>query len=420
MTEDVGQELDLASLIRDGDCIGWSAGPVEPAQLLRTLNKQLDRVPRASTLLNLSLESSIDARRLAARMHVKALGGAVTNRRFQDIGALDVLPISYSVLPDLVASGRLPIDVILLQLAMDGSSFNLSLMVDHLADAVAGARIVVAEINLLLPVTYGDTRVEPASIKKVISVSQKPIEVAARPARAIEREIASHVSRLIADGATLQIGLGSLPDAILESLIDKKDLGVHSGTIGDRVVDLVEAGVITNRRKPFDTGRCVAGTLLGSRRLYSWAHRNPVLAMRSPRYTHDILVHAAIPCLIGINTALEVDLTGQMNAETAKGRHVGMVGGHGDFMRGCLRSRGGRGIIAMEATARKGTVSRIVPRLSDGIVTTARCDADTVVTEYGIAELRGRTVSERARQLIAIAHPDFRRSLSEAASAGLM
>jgi acyl-CoA hydrolase len=207
---------------------------------------------------------------------------------------------------------------------------------------------------------------------------------------------------------------------VLEGLRDKRDLGVHSGTIGDRVADLVDAGVITNRKKPIDAGRCVAGALLGSLRLYRWAHRNPLLSLRSPRYTHDILVHAAIPHLIGINTALEVDLTGQMNAEIAEGRHLGMVGGHGDFMRGCLKSRGGRGIIAMEATARNGRLSRIVPRLSAGIVTTARSDADIVVTEYGIAELRGRSVSERARQLIAIAHPDFRRSLAEAASAGLI
>jgi len=414
------EEIDIAVLMKAGYRIAWSAGPVEPAQLLRTLDKQLDRVPRASTLLNLSLESTIDAKRLASRMQVVALGGAGTNRRFQDIGALDVLPVSYSALPDLVASGRLRIDVVLLQLAADVDAFNLSLMVDHLADAVAGAQTVVAEINDLLPVTYGDTRVESAQVDHVITVSRRPFEVVARPALAIEKEIAAHVSRLIGDGATLQIGLGSLPDAILESLTDKKDLGVHSGTIGDRVADLVDAGVITNRKKPIDTGQCVAGTLLGSQRLYRWAHRNSFLAMRSPRYTHDILVHAAIPRLVGINTAIEVDLTGQMNAEIAQGRHVGMVGGHGDFMRGCLRSQGGRGIIAMEATARNGAVSRIVPRLSGGIVTTPRSDADIIVTEYGIAELRGCTVSERARQLVAIAHPSFRRSLSEAVSAGLM
>ena len=394
--------------------VWWTDGASQSAGYAR---RQLDRVPRFSVLLNISLEQSIDAARLASRMQIVALGGAVTNRRFQNIGALDALPINYSMLPDLVASGRLAIDVVLLQLSADGHAFNFSLMVDHLADAVPRARTVVAEINDLLSVACGDTRIEATDVDHLISVSRKPFEVAPRPTLAIEKEIASHVSRLIGDGATLQVGLGFLPDAVLESLTGKKALGVHSGTIGDRVADLVDAGVITNLRKPIDTGKCIAGTLLGSRRLYRWAHRNTSLEMRSPRYTHDILVHATIPHLIGINTALEVDLTGQINAEVAENRHVG---GHGDFMRGCLKSPGGRGIIAMEATARNGAVSRIVPRVSGGIVTTARSDADIVVTEYGIAELRARSVSERARQLIAIAHPDFRHSLSRATDAGLV
>jgi acetyl-CoA hydrolase len=412
--------IDLAALIRPDDRLAWSGGPMEPAELLGAFDRQLDRVPRASVLLNLSLAQSVDAARLAARMHIVALGGAVTNRRFQDIGALDVLPVNYSMLPHLVASGGLAIDVVLLQLAADGEAFNLSLMVDHLADAVPRARTVVAEVNDRLPVTGGDTRIEAADVDHLICVSRRPLEVAPQPTGATEKAIAAHVSRLIGDGATLQVGLGSLPDAVLESLTGKKDLGLHSGSIGDRVAHLVDGGVITNRRKPIDTGKCVAGTLLGSERLYRWAHRNACLEMRSPRYTHDVLVHAAIPRLIGINTALEVDLTGQMNAEVAENRHVGMVGGHSDFMRGCLRSPGGRGIIVMQATARNGTVSRIVSRLSGGIVTTARSDADIVVTEYGLAELRGRSVSERARELIAIAHPDFRKPLSKAADAGLL
>jgi acetyl-CoA hydrolase len=388
---------------------------VEPAHLLGVLDRQLDRVPRVSVLLNVSLLTAMDAARLASRATVTAFGGAVTNRRFQEIGALDVLPINYSAMPDLVTSGRFPIDVVLLQLAADDGAFNLSLMVDHVADAVPRARVVVAEINDLLPVTFGEARIEAADVDHVVHVSRAPFEVPTRASRPIEHDIAAHVCRLIGDGATLQIGLGSLPDAVLETLVTKRDLGLHSGTLGDRVVDLVEAGAITNRKKPVDTGKCVTATLLGSQRVYRWAHRNSLLEMRSPRYTHDILVHATLPALTGINTALEVDLTGQMNAEIAGGRNVGMVGGHGDFMRGCLKSPGGRGIIVMEATARNGTVSRIVPTLSRGIVTTARSDADIVVTEYGIAELRGQSVSERARQLIAIAHPDFRRTLSEAA-----
>ena len=279
---------------------------------------------------------------------------------------------------------------------------------------------MIAEVNDRLPVTGGDARIDAGHIDYQVRVSQPPFELTSRPPRGIEKEIAAHVARLIGDGATLEVGLGSLPDAVLAGLVGKRDLGLHSGTLGDRVVDLIDAGAMTNRRKPIDTGKCVAGTLLGSQRVYRWAHRNPLLEMRSPRYTHDILVHATIPQFTGINAALEVDLTGQMNAETAGKHHVGMIGGHSDFMRGCLKSPGGRGIIVMEATARSGTVSRIVPRLSAGIVTTSRSDADIVVTEYGIAELRGRSVSERARQLIAVAHPDFRPALSQAAASGLM
>jgi acyl-CoA hydrolase len=413
-------QLDLATLIQPGDRIAWSSATVEPAALLALLDQQLDRIARGSVLLNLSLANSIDAARLAARMQIAALGGAGTNRRFQEIGALDVLPANYSMMPDLVTQGRLGIDVVLVQLAADGSAYNLSLMVDHLADAIPRARTVIAEVNDELPITFGETSVPVDDIDHRISVSRPPIEVPARPANDTEKAIGAHIGRLIGDGATLQVGLGALPDAVLECVAGKRELGIHSGTIGDRVAELADRGVITNSRKPIDTGKCVTAGLIGSRRLYRWAHRNRGLELRSPRYTHDNLVHRQIPNLIGINTALEVDLTGQINAEVAAGHHIGMVGGHGDFLRGCLRSPGGLGIVAMQSTARGGAISRIVRGLSGGVVTTARSDADIVVTEYGIAELRGRSVSERARQLIAIAHPDFRRALHDAAATGLM
>jgi acyl-CoA hydrolase len=190
----MAEEIDLAGLIRTGDRVAWSAGPVELAQLLRTLDNQLDRVPRFSILLNLSLENSIDAKRLAARSHVVALCGAGTNRRSR-YWCTRCATEQLFRLPDLVASGQLSIEVVLLQLAADGDTFNFSLMVNHLADAVFGAQTIVAEINNLLPVTYGDTRVEPEHVDHVISVLRKPFEVIARPALAIEKEIASHVSR---------------------------------------------------------------------------------------------------------------------------------------------------------------------------------------------------------------------------------
>jgi acyl-CoA hydrolase len=407
----MSEALDFKRIVREGDTVAWAGGTAEPSHSLAQLNAQIDDVPRATVLLNLSLSETIEAARLAKRMHVKALGGAGTNRRFQDAGALDVLPAHYSALPGLVARGIIKIDVAMVQLAGEEGDLRLTPALDHVRDAVPRARVVIGELNDQAPLLTGDTAVARADVDYLQRVSYPIIEVHAAPASAAERAIGEHVARMIPDGATLQVGLGTLPDAVLEALAGKKDLGLHSGTIADGVAKLVDAGVITNRLKPVDTGLTVTAGLIGTKRLYAWAHKNAALSVRSPSYTHDYLVTSQIPKLFGINTALEVDLTGQMNAEVAGARHIGLVGGHADFMRGCMRSEGGRGIVAMLATARGGSLSRIVPKLAAGIVTTSRSDADVVVTEYGVADLRGRSVSERAAALIAIAHPDFRDKL---------
>ena len=408
--------IDFTRLLKSGDSIAWSGGTAEPATLVAALSAQLEHLPPGiSTLIGLGLSPALDATHAAGHLRIRALGGAGANRRFQPLGLLDVFPSHYSALPDLVARGDLPIDVALVQLAPGDSGPLLTGMIDHVADALPRARTVIAEVNDQAPSVLGDTAVDANDIDRVISVSYPLLEQASPPPGPVERAIGEHVARLIPDRATLQVGLGIVPDAVLECLASKRDLGLHSGTIGDGVVGLVEAGVITNRAKPVDTGLSISAGVIGTRRLYAWAHRNPALRLRSPRYTHDYLVLAQIPNLIGINTAIEVDLTGQMNAEVAGSEHVGLIGGHADFMRGCLRSPGGCGIVALQSTARKGKVSRIVAKLAGGIVTTSRADADVVVTEYGIAELRGRSVSERASALIAIAHPSFREELNRAA-----
>ena len=413
--------LDLAGLLKAGDRIAWSGIAIEPLKLLEMFENQLDRVPSdVSALLNISLTDAIDAQKLTRALKVIAIGGSGTNRRFQAAGGLNVLPANYSMMPELVRSGAIKLDCLFLQVAAAGNGFNLSLAVDHLADAIGNAREVVAEVNDQLPVTYGDTSVAASDIDRVIHVSRPALEIASRPALDREKAIGRYVSQLIQDGDTLEVRLGSLPDAVLECLSEKRDLGMHSGTIGDRVAELVGAGIITNAQKPIDAGKCVTATLIGSQKLYRWAHENDRLEVRSPRYTHDIAVHAQIPNLVGVNSALEVDLTGQVNSETVGRRHVGVIGGQSDFMRGALRSPGGRNIIVMEATARQGTISRISAKLSDGVVTATRANADFVVTEYGIAELRGRTLEERAKALIEIAHPDFRTSLRATISEGLV
>jgi acyl-CoA hydrolase len=415
MTKTAAAAIDIASQIREGDTIAWSSAAAEPTALLKLLDAQMDHVPACRAFIGLSVSTTLDAARMVGRMRAVTLGGAGTNQRFAAAGNMDVLPVHYSALPRLVVDGHLKFDVVLVQLATDGAAHRLSLMTDYLTSALPRARVVIAEVNDQAPCVLGDTAVSAADIDHVVHVSHPPVEIPATMPGDAARAIGAHVARLIGDGATLQVGLGALPDACLMALSGKRDLGLHSGVIGDRAADLVEAGNITNRRKPLDTGLSVTAGLLGTQRLYRWAHRHPTLRMRNAVYTHDTANHAQLPNLIGINSALEVDLTGQMNAEVAGGRSIGMIGGHGDFMRGCQRSPGGRAILALEATARGGKVSRIVPRLPDGIVTSSRSDADVVVSEYGIAELRGRTVSERARALIAIAHPDFRKDLQAAA-----
>lgn len=424
MTADLATRIEIASHIREGDTVAWSSGAAEPTELLRALNAQMDRVPSCRAFIGLSVSTTLDAARMAGRVRAMTLGGAGTNQRFaaavnMPTTNMDVLPTHYSALPRLVSDGHLKLDVVLVQLAIDGAKHLLTLMTDYLTPALPRARVVIAEVNDQAPSVLGDTDISATDIDHLIRVSHPPVEIPATMPGDAARAIGTHVARLIGDGAILQVGLGALPDACLMALTGRRDLGLHSGVIGDRAADLVDAGVINNRRKPLDTGLSVTAGLLGTQRLYRWAHHHPTLRMRNSVYTHDTATHAQLPNLTGINSALEVDLTGQMNAEVAGRRSIGMIGGHGDFMRGCQRSPGGRAILALEATARGGKISRIVPRLADGIVTSSRSDADVVVTEYGIAELRGRTVSERAKALIAIAHPDFRKSL-EAAADGLV
>ena len=214
----------------------------------------------------------------------------------------------------------------------------------------------------------------------------------------------------------IQTGVGGVPDAILRLLGDRRDLGVHSGMLGDGLVDLVEAGVVTNARKEIDRGVSVACALIGTRRLYDFVDRNPAIRMAPASYTHDTAVMARLSRLVTINSAIEVDLTGQVNAEASGSAYLGGTGGQVDFVRGGARSPGGHALIALAATAKGGAVSKIVPTLS-GAVTTARSEVDVIVTEFGAAQLKGRSMADRARALAAIAHPDFREDLEREAHA---
>lgn len=409
------EALDFASLIREGETVGWAEATAEPVYLTRLLDAQAGNCPPFRVFFALTFGT--DLRPDHPNVTVTAFGGGGAGRRFFAGNAANVIPANISNLAQLVASGQIRIDVVLLQVTGPDAAgrYNAGLGIEHLRQAMAGARLVIAQLNDALPWTEGDTLIEPGLIDILVPARHPPLELPVRTIGPAERAIADHIARLVPDRATIELGIGGIPEAVTRALGGKKGLGIHSGAIGDGVADLIEAGIVDNRHKEIDEGVTVALMLMGTRRLYDFAHRNRKLLLRAAGYTHDALVLGNFRRFVAINAALEIDLTGQVNAETGSGRHIGLVGGQMDFVRAANRAPEGRSIIALQAISRDRLQSRIVARLADGIVTTPRAEADCVVTEYGIAELKGRTLAERARALIAIAAPEFRDPLTRAA-----
>jgi acetyl-CoA hydrolase len=406
--------LDFAGLIRDGDTVGWAQATAEPVFLTRLLHEQAPRCPPFRLFFAMTFAGEFAADH--ANVTVTATGGGGAGRRFFAAGAGNVIPANVSALCDLIAAGRPRVDVVLLQVAGPDAAgdYNAGLGIECLREMIAGARLVVAQVNPKLPWTFGDTRIAAGDLDLLVPAPHMPLELPARTIGPVEQAIAAHVATLVPDRATIELGIGLIPQAVTQALGRKRGLGVHSGAIGDGVADLMQAGIIDNRHKEIDPGLTVTLMLMGTRRLYTYADRNKLIEIRSPRYTHDAVVLGDFRRFVAINSALEIDLTGQINAETAQGRHIGLVGGQMDFVRAANRAAEGRSIIALPSTSRDRRHSRIVVCLADGVVTTPRAEADCVVTEHGIAELQGRTLAERARALIAIADPAFREELLRA------
>lgn len=403
--------FDLAAFVRPGDAILWGNGTGEPQTLTEALVEQRANLGGVDVFLGATFSDTLKPEH-ADHLRFVGIGGIGSNARLARAGVLDVLPCHVSALPSLIESGRLPVDLVFVQLSRIGSEgrHSLGLVADYLPPAMKRARAILAEVNDQVPYVVGEA-VSPSELSHVLHTSRPPVFVSSPPPGPVEQRIGSLVGSIIPDGAVLQLGVGSVPHAIASSLATKRELSIHSGIVGDWIVDLTEAGAITNARKPVDSGITVTGAVFGTRRLYDFVHENAAIQLRPVSYTHSPAVLGQLSPLFAINSALEVDLTGQVNAETVGGYHVGAVGGHVDFSRAAMLSPGGRSIVALPSTARRATVSRIVTRLSDGVITTPRSDADLVVTEHGIADLRGVPVRERAKRLIAIADPRFRDQL---------
>lgn len=336
----------------------------------------------------------------------------------------DFTPSFFSEVPRLFREKIVPIDVLLLQVTPpdEGGFCSYGVSVDYTQPAAESAHTVIAQMNKLLPRT-GGAKIHLDALTYIVEKDEAIIELAPPRIGEVERKIGENVAGLIPDGATLQLGIGSIPDAVLLFLKDKKDLGIHSEMISDGVVFLAQAGVINNRKKKIHTGKFTCTFLMGTRKLYDFVNGNPDVELFSVDYVNDPYLIGQYDDLISINSALQVDLMGQVNAEMIGSTQFSGIGGQVDFVRGASRSAGGKSIIAMPSTAAKGTISRICRELDQGAaVTTSRTDVHYVVTEYGVANLRGKTLRQRAEALIAISHPAFRDALrgerSRAAGAG--
>ena len=407
--------LDLSAYLRAGDHIVWGQACGEPTTLVEALIAQAEGIGQLSAFAATSFSGILDAT-AAERIAISSMGAIGAMLIVAATGRLGIIPCHVSQVAPMIEQGIIPCDVMFVQVSPADADGNhsIGLISDFVLSAVDKARIVIAEVNDRVPFTYGDTLLPFERIDVAVPVSRTPIEVAPAPIGETDLAIAKIVADYVEDGSVIQVGIGAVPDAILRLVGDRHDLGVHSGMIGDGLVDLVEAGVITNALKPIDQGVSVTGALIGTKRLYEFADRNPKIAMRKTAYTHDAATLAQLKQLVTVNSAVEVDLTGQVNAEQSGSAYLGGTGGQVDYVRAGMRSPGGHSIIALPATAKGGKISRITASLA-GPVTTARTDVDVIVTEFGAAELKGQTLPERARRLIAIAHPDFREELDKAA-----
>lgn len=413
--EIAASELDLTRFIKPGDTVFWSQGTAEPLTLTEAIVAQRATIGNIGVFIGPSYSQTLQPEH-ADFLAIKSYCGIGSNQRLVQAGVLDILPCHYSQLAGWVVKGSMQCDVALLSLAQNAAGeFSPGVANDYVADAARRARVVIVEVNARLPWTHCAGELHDLRIDCIVRSSRPVPELAVSAPGVVEQRVAAHASAFVGNGACLEMGIGSIPDAILGSLRDRRHLGIHSGMLSDSVVNLIAAGAIDNSRKPFDNGVTIAGLLFGSQRLYDFADGNPGLKLRPANYTHNVSVLAQIDNFTAINSAIEVDLTGQVNAEILGGRYFGAIGGQVDFVRAANLARGGRSIIALPSTAKQDALSRIVPKLADGIVTTLRADADVVVTEWGSAELRGCTLRERAKRMIAIAHPAHRDQLQVAA-----
>jgi len=402
--------------VRNGDFIVVPTGVGEPPTLLGALSEQRRdfRDVKVGQILALRKYGYLDPDTCEHVRHVAFFYGGATRPGGQ-AGWIDFIPNYFSEIPVQIERGLIPADVVFSMASpMDGDGyFSLSLGTDYTMAAVARARAIVLEVNPNVPFANGDCKVHISQVTALVENEEPVLEVGLPAIGIVQEAIGKYVADMIDDGSTLQIGYGGIPDAVVMQLAHKRDLGIHTEMLGEGILTLVESGAVTNQRKNYLPGKMVATFALGSKKLYRFMDRNPMLEMHPVNFTNDPWLAGQNDNLVAINATLQIDLLGQCGSESLGSSPFSGTGGQSDFVRAANRSRGGKAFIVLPSTAKADSLSRIVPVLAPGThVSTSKNDINYVVTEYGVAQLRGKSAKQRAQELIGIAHPAFRAELT--------
>ena len=410
---------DAIGLVKNGDTIVIPTAVGEPPALLTALSeaRRSLRGVQVAQILPVRKYGYFDAEPTEHVRHAAYFFSGISRAGGQE-GWTDFIPAHFSELPDLLARRLLASEVVFSMASpMDAHGyFSLSLAADYTMAALKNARVVVLEVNPNVPFANGNCHIHISQVTALIENEDALMEVGLPKIGPVQEAIGKYVADMIPDGATLQIGYGGIPDAVVMQLTHKHDLGVHTEMIGDGIMTLVEAGVLTNRKKNYLPGKMVGTFALGSKKLYDFLHRNPAVEMHPVDFTNDPYLAGQNDNLHAINATMQVDFLGQCGSESLGFSPYSGTGGQTDFVRAANRSNGGKAFIVLPSTAKNNTISRIAPVLSPGThVSTSKNDINYVVTEYGVAQLRGKSAHQRCAALIAIAHPDFRGELRDAA-----
>jgi 4-hydroxybutyrate CoA-transferase len=410
---------DAVRVVESGHRVYYSGNAAIPYPLIRALALRRDELTNVQLNHVLLIgEDPFSAPEMEGHFRHNSLFVGPADRPAVNAGRADYVPIFLHQIPRLFKQGLIPLDVAMIEVSRPDEHGFMSFGLETMATKAAAdsARLVIVLVNDNMPRVLGDSFIHVSHVHKIVEHTEDLIELPNRPIEEVEQKIAGHIAALIEDGATLQLGIGGIPDAVLMQLEGKRDLGIHTEMVSVAVMEAIEKGIITGRRKTLHQGKAVLTFALGNKRLYEYLDNNPTFEAHPTDYTNDPFIIAQNDNMVAINSAIEVDLTGQVCSDSIGTKIYSGFGGQVDFIRGAAGSKGGKPIIALPSTTKKKDVSKIVPMLKPGAgVVTSRADVHYVVTEWGVADLFGRGLRERAERLISIAHPNFRAELEAAA-----